>query len=110
MTELQTPEAPKTEKKDKAQQDQAPDHKVYTQSSQALSLDHARAMRPAIKGYKPAKDDMTDADLLDHAANVERFLGIHRQASPTSRETLLWEIRYKDLLNSKHYKAAAGQE
>ena len=107
MTEVQAPEAPKAESK-KSDKAQAPE--VYSQSSQALSLDHARAMRPAIKGYKPAKDDMTPADLLAHAANVERFLGIHRQASPTSRETLLWEIRYKDLLNSNHYKAAAGQE
>lgn len=93
MSDLQTAEKPKAETKE------APDHKVYSQSSQGLSNDHARAMGEL----------MTDAELLAHADNVSWFLGIHRQADPKSRETALWSVRYKDLVNSKQYKAAKQQ-
>lgn len=94
MSDLQTAEKPKAEAKEAKAE--AADHKVYAQSSQGLSNDHARAMGEL----------MTDAELLAHADNVAKFLGIHRQADPNSRETLLWETRYKALINSKQYKAA----
>lgn len=97
MSDLQTAEKPKAEaKKADAKEAEAPDHKVYAQTSQGLCNAHARAMGGL----------MTDAELLAQADNVARFLGIHRQADPKSRETALWSIRHKDLINSKQYKAA----
>lgn len=96
MADLVVEKPAKAETKAEETKTEAADHKVYTQSSQALSNDHARAM----------DELMTDAELLAHADNVARFLGIYRQADPKSRETALWETRYKALVNSKQYKAA----
>jgi hypothetical protein len=94
MADLVVEKPAKAESKAEAKAPEQP--QVYTQTSQGLCNDHARAMGEL----------MTDAELLAHADNVARFLGIHRQADPKSRETALWSIRHKDLINSKQYKAA----
>jgi len=96
MADLVVEKPAKAESKAEAKAPEQP--QVYTQTSQGLCNDHARAMG----------DIMTGPELLAHAENVTKFLGIHRQADPKSRETAIWDVRLKDLKNSKQYKAAAS--